>query len=60
MVAQVRYSVAGQSRGRVTPCAVWTMHVETRSTSFLVEPQNHGRRFLAVWPQNLLRRFLTV
>jgi hypothetical protein len=40
MVAQVGYSVAGRSRGRVTLCAVCTGHVETRSTSFLVEPQN--------------------
>jgi hypothetical protein len=42
MVAQVRYSVAGRSRGRVTPCAVCTWHVETRSAGFLVEPQNQG------------------
>jgi hypothetical protein len=34
--AQVGYSVARRSRGRVTPCAVCTMHKETRSTSFLV------------------------
>jgi hypothetical protein len=45
MVAQVRYSVAGRLRGRVAPCAVCTWHVETRSASFLVEPQKHGRRF---------------
>jgi hypothetical protein len=42
MVAQVGYSVAGRSRGRVAPCAVCTWHVETRSASFLVEPQNQG------------------
>jgi hypothetical protein len=42
MVAQVGYSVAGRSRSRVTPCAVCTGHVETRSVSFLVEPQNQG------------------
>jgi hypothetical protein len=42
MVAQVGYSVAGRSRGRVAPCAVCTWHVETRSVSFLVEPQNQG------------------
>jgi hypothetical protein len=42
MVAQVRYSGAGWSRGRVTPCAVCTWHVETRSMCFLVEPQNQG------------------
>jgi hypothetical protein len=38
MVAQVGYSVAGRSRGRVAPCAVCTVHVETRSVGFLVEP----------------------
>jgi hypothetical protein len=37
MVAQVRYSVVGRSRGRVAPCAVYTVHVETRSAGFLVE-----------------------
>jgi hypothetical protein len=42
MVAQVGYSVVGRSRGRVTLCAVCTGHVETRSASFLVEPQNQG------------------
>jgi hypothetical protein len=44
MVAEVGYSVAGWSRGRVAPCAVCTGHVETRSAGFLVEPQNQGRR----------------
>jgi hypothetical protein len=43
MIAQVEYSVVGRSRGRVTSCAVCTWHVETRSTRFLVEPQNQGR-----------------
>jgi hypothetical protein len=42
MVAQVGYSVAGRSRGRVAPYAVCTWHVETRSVGFLVEPQNQG------------------
>jgi hypothetical protein len=46
MVAQIGYSVAGRSRGRVAPCAVYTWHVETRSASFLGEPQNQGRRFV--------------
>jgi hypothetical protein len=45
MVAQVGYSVARRSRGRVALCPVCTIHVETRSTRFLVEPQNQGRRF---------------
>jgi hypothetical protein len=35
--AQVSYSVAGRSEGRVIPCAIRIVHVEeTRSTSFLV------------------------
>jgi hypothetical protein len=42
MIAQVGYSVAGRSRGRVAPCAVCTWHTETRSAGFLVEPQNQG------------------
>jgi hypothetical protein len=56
----------------VTQCAVCTMHVETRSVDFLVEPQNQGRlfisglaskplgQFLPVWPQNHWRQFLLV
>jgi hypothetical protein len=47
MVAHVGYSVARQSRGRVTLCAVCTVHVETRSTGFLVEPQNQGQQFVS-------------
>jgi hypothetical protein len=43
--AQVGYSVAGRSGGRVTPCAVCIIHMETRSVGFLFEPQNQGRRF---------------
>jgi hypothetical protein len=43
--AQAGYSVAGQSRGRVTLCAVCTVHKEMRSTGFLVEPRNQGRQF---------------
>jgi hypothetical protein len=49
MITQVRYSVVGRSRGRVALCAVCTMHVETRSAGFLVEPQNQGRRLSVVW-----------
>jgi hypothetical protein len=52
MITQVRYSVAERSRGQVMLCAVCTIHEETRSASFLVEPQNQGRQFLVVWPQN--------
>jgi hypothetical protein len=41
--AQVEYSVAGRSRGRVTLCVVCTVHEETMSSGFLVWPQNQGR-----------------
>jgi hypothetical protein len=47
MIAQVGYSVIGRSRGRVALCAVCTMHVEMKSVSFLVEPQNQGLRFVS-------------
>jgi hypothetical protein len=70
MVAQVRYSVAGRSRGRVAPCVVCTWHVETRSAGFLVEPQNQcgggfpdlglktGSSGLVIWALKAPRRFL--
>jgi hypothetical protein len=45
--AQVRYSVAGWSRGWVTLCAVYTVYEETRSACFFVEPQNQGWRFVS-------------
>jgi hypothetical protein len=47
MVTQVGYSVAQQSRGRVTLCAVCTVHMEMRSVGYLVEPRNQGRRFVS-------------
>jgi hypothetical protein len=34
--AQVGYSMVGRSRGRMTLCAVCTMHKEMRSVDFLV------------------------
>jgi hypothetical protein len=46
MVTQVGYSVTERSRCRVTLCAVYIVHVNTRSISFLVEPQNHSRWFI--------------
>jgi hypothetical protein len=58
MVAQVGYSVAGRSKGRVTLCAVCTIHVKTRSAGFLVEPQNQGYGLSVVWPQNHSDGFL--
>jgi hypothetical protein len=72
MIAQVEYSVAGRSRGRVAPYVVYTVHVETMSADFLVEPQNQGRwfvsglfskplgRFSLVWPKNQWRQFSPV
>jgi hypothetical protein len=47
MIAQVGYSVAERSGGRVMLCAVCTVHEVTRSASLLVEPQNQGRRFMS-------------
>jgi hypothetical protein len=58
MVAQVGYSVTGRSRGRVAPFAVCTVHVETRSAGFLVEPQNQGRRFVSSLISKPLGRLL--
>jgi hypothetical protein len=58
MVTQVGYLVAGRSRGRVTLCAVCTVHVETRSVGFLVEPQNQCRRFVSGLASKSLGRFL--
>jgi hypothetical protein len=49
--------MAGQSGGQVMLCAVCTVHKETRSTCFLVEPQNQGRRVSRFWPQNRQLRF---
>jgi hypothetical protein len=34
---QVGYKVTGQLEGRVMPCAICTVHLETRSMSFFVE-----------------------
>jgi hypothetical protein len=59
MVAQVGYSVAGRSRGRVTLCVVCTMHVETRSTCFLVEPENQGRWFISGLASKPLGQFVS-
>jgi hypothetical protein len=56
--AQVGYSVVRRSRGQVTLCVVYTVHKEMRSAGFLVQPQNQGRRFHPVWPQNWWLRFL--
>jgi hypothetical protein len=53
----------------VTPCAVCTVHKETRSVCFLVKPQNQGLWFpgldlktdssdLLIWASKSLRQFL--
>jgi hypothetical protein len=60
MVAQIGYSVAGRSRGRVTPCAICTWHVATRGAGFLIEPQNQGRRFVSGLASKPLGRFSPV
>jgi hypothetical protein len=60
MVTQVGYSVVGRSRGRVVSCAVCTVHVETRSAGFLVEPQNQERRFVSGLASKPLGRFSPV
>jgi hypothetical protein len=43
---------------QVMLCAVYTVHVETRSTGFLVEPQNQGRRFVSGLASKPLGRFV--
>jgi hypothetical protein len=58
MIAQIGDSVAGRLRGQVASCVVYTMHVETRSVSFLVEPQNQGQRFVSGLASKSLGRFL--
>jgi hypothetical protein len=45
--AQVEYSVAERSRGRMTLYAIYTMHMEMRNVNFLIEPQNQSRRFVS-------------
>jgi hypothetical protein len=59
MVAQVGYSVARRSRSRVALCAICTVHVETRSAGFLVEPQNQGQRFVSGFASKPLGRFVS-
>jgi hypothetical protein len=55
---QVGYSVVEWSRGWVTLCAICTVHEETRSTSFLVWPQNQGLQFVSGLASKPLGRFL--
>jgi hypothetical protein len=44
----------------VVPCAVCTVHMETMSVSFLIEPQNHGRQFVSGLASKPLERFSPV
>jgi hypothetical protein len=59
MVAKVGYSVAGRSGGRVMLCAVYIVHVETRSVGFLVEPQNQGQQFISGLASKPVGRFVS-
>jgi hypothetical protein len=69
MVAQVGYLVAERSRGRVPPCPVCTVHVEMRSTGFLIKPRStvcewfgfKSTRMVShrFGPQNRWRRFVS-
>jgi hypothetical protein len=57
--AQVGYSVAGQSGGRVMPSAIHIVHMEEmRSTRFLVWPQNKWLLFVNILATKPLRLFL--
>jgi hypothetical protein len=57
--AQVGYSVAEQSGGRMMSCAACTVHVEMRSAGFLVVPQNQGRWFISGLTSIPLGRFVS-
>jgi hypothetical protein len=46
-----------QRNGDGRTCAVCTVPVETRSTGFLVEPQNQGRRFVSALASKPLGQF---
>jgi hypothetical protein len=43
----------------VTLCAVYTVHKEMRSASFLVEPQNQGRQFVTGLASKSLGHFVS-
>jgi hypothetical protein len=43
----------------MTPCMVCTVHVEMRSTSFLVEPQNEGQWFVSGMASKPLGQFVS-
>jgi hypothetical protein len=57
MVKYKMYSVVGRSGGKVTSCAVCTVHKEMKSADFLVEPQNQGSWVSRFELQNRQLRF---
>jgi hypothetical protein len=57
--AQVGYSVVRRSGGWLTLCVIHIVHVEeTRSASFLVQPQNRWRWFVSGLTSKPVWRFL--
>jgi hypothetical protein len=63
--------MARRSRGQVMSCVICTVHMEMKSTDFLVEPQNQDRWFfglclktdsfdLVIWVSKSSRRFLSL
>jgi hypothetical protein len=58
MVAQIGYLMVGRSGGQVTLGVIYTVHEETRSVGFLVEPQTKVDGLSVVWPQNHWDKFL--
>jgi hypothetical protein len=58
MVTQVGYLVVRQSKGRVTLCAVYTVHMEMRNADFLVDLKTKVDGLLVIWRQNHWDDFL--
>jgi hypothetical protein len=52
MLVYVGYSVAGRSGGRVTLCAVCTVHIETRARVSFLSLKTKVDGLSVVWPQN--------
>jgi hypothetical protein len=51
--------LGGWMIGRSGDAAVCTVHVETRSANFLVEPRNQGRRFVSGLTSKPLGQFIS-
>jgi hypothetical protein len=45
---------------RVTPCVICTVHKETWSVDFLIEPQNHGQWFVSDLATKSLGQFSVI